>query len=77
MDRGAPFPFINTVHEFATDFFFVSFSFKYLEFFLKKDKKVSTFNIKKKGKKKEDGHTLVVTGRESVVVEWRLSVVAL
>lgn len=78
--NGAPFPFINTVHEFATDFFFfVSFSFKYLEFFLKRIKRflLLTLKKKKKGKKEEDGHTLVVTGRESVVVEWRLSVVAL
>lgn len=76
MDRGAPFPFINTVHEFATDFFFVSFSFKYLEFFLKRIKRFLLLTLKKK-KGKKDGHTLVVTGRESVVVEWRLSVVAL
>lgn len=56
--------------------FFVSFSFKYLEFFLKRIKRFLLLTLKKK-EKKEDGHTLVVTGRESVVVEWRLSVVAL
>lgn len=52
MDRGAPFPFINTVHEFATDFFFVSFSFKYLEFFLKRIKRFLLLTLKKKKRKK-------------------------